>query len=647
MRTRFSWFALPAVLLIPIACSGSNSAPTAPLATPKAMQDTPAASSTSIRIVVPRYGPAVAARKRRPAYVSPSTQSIGVTVSPASAAVQTPAYTNITSTSCTQNTVAITCNVDAPIYATQQGQTVSIGVTTYDAPNGAGNLLSSGTVMTIIQPGVANNISLSLIGKVASLVAFFVEPIDDVPQTLGETLLIVQALDADGNVIVSSTGEPLDRPITISSTDTSGEVGFPSDSSSSSVAPTMTLTNLSGLYQDGIPIEAYVGPISGGPFPGVTGPTTFTVSAPGIASVTASLLLAAPTTPASSAVTANQYAWKVQGGTGFENFAASSNGAIWTIASLTSSDADEFVKVASNGDQQITSVPQNDLVTNSAPGLSGDEWALASTGPIDGANGSPLSATDAGLLHVDTNGNLTTIPIVDPPNAPGSLTPIEFLAEGGLGTNGFSPAALFDVNGIAVAPDGTVWFTDYVNGALWHYNGAAFSIFPIPGPSYGQNGINSMSVVVHPNGKVYFVEQAARAVGVFNPATSSFSQIPLPYYGTSYTNLVVGADGNLWLAQNGPGELYRINLNGSVNAYTIGYDFIGELGVASDGIWMSTADPKLVNTSICAIKSSYGGALSFYEIPNALYVNALTVASDGRVWLDTMTPPGAFAVFTP
>jgi len=97
-------------------------------------------------------------------------------------------------------------------------------VNLYDATNGTGSLLSTGTLTQTIVAGQANSVNVTFNGVVASLAVAIANVVS--PGTAGSVGVTVNALDADGNTIVgpgvyvNSSGTPV--TIALTNSDTSG-----------------------------------------------------------------------------------------------------------------------------------------------------------------------------------------------------------------------------------------------------------------------------------------------------------------------------------------------------------------------------------------------------------------------------------------
>jgi len=150
---------------------------------------------------------------RGPRYISPATQSLGISITGTNGTPNPtgiPAYVNLTptSTGCSSSLASTVCTAVLPLPA----GTYDASLSTYDQTGGAGNLLSHAqNVPFTIVAGTANAISLTLGGIPASIVALPFAPGYLRGGTGGLTIygpasqkLVVEALDADGNVIAGA-----------------------------------------------------------------------------------------------------------------------------------------------------------------------------------------------------------------------------------------------------------------------------------------------------------------------------------------------------------------------------------------------------------------------------------------------------------
>jgi photosystem II stability/assembly factor-like uncharacterized protein len=204
---------VPALLLasclIVVGCSGKV-IPATPSAAQPVSSGAPSGlgANVTVKLVFPSSS---RTSRRRPAFVSPSTQSvlIKVTAANATAPLVDQAY-GCTSASCT-----IELSIAPGV--------VTLGFALYDEPNGQGNLLGSAVASATIQPGVANSLNIAMNGIPAKLVVSTLQ--EQIYRGLAENVpLSVSAYDADGNLIAGSV--PYSAPIALSLSDTSNSTSL-------------------------------------------------------------------------------------------------------------------------------------------------------------------------------------------------------------------------------------------------------------------------------------------------------------------------------------------------------------------------------------------------------------------------------------
>ena len=332
----------------------------------------------SFNIVVPT---ATGAHARRvPNYVSASTKSATIAVGGA-----TPTTVNCTA--------VCSGTVSAPVGSD------TFTVNLYDASNGAGNLLSTGTLTQTIVAGQANTVNVTFNGVVASLALSFASP-TVTPGTAGSVGVTVNALDADGNVIVgpgvyvNASGNAV--TIALSNSDSSG---------SSSLTQTSVTQPTSGIKLN------YTAAFDANP--------TITANATGFTAATATLRFPAPTITALSAAT----------GAAGNTLSETLTGANFVNGSTTVA-ADANVTVNSVTITSATSLTASFVIAGSATFGSQNVTVTTNNG-----------ASNAYSLDIAANGIVVTVPTDAIPGAPP-----------GTGTGSSSP---YDLRGAILAANAT------------------------------------------------------------------------------------------------------------------------------------------------------------------------------------------------
>jgi hypothetical protein len=135
---------------------------------------------------------------KRPAYVSPSTQSVSFALTDFNGNPQasTPVVVDLSGGNCSGSPVVCTATSSEPVGVD------TFKVSLYDTTDGTGTPLSTNaSVVTSVTQAGPNNISVTLNGVVASIM-FFPETYDAVNGTASAGAVGLYALDADSNIII-------------------------------------------------------------------------------------------------------------------------------------------------------------------------------------------------------------------------------------------------------------------------------------------------------------------------------------------------------------------------------------------------------------------------------------------------------------
>ncbi len=245
---------------VTLAACGGGSGSSIPTVTQPAAPSGPTTQQSvpvHFTIVVPTPAPSTG---RAPAYVSPSTQSVALGVTPQSGGTATNATVNCTTT--------CSGTINAPVGS----DTFSANL--YDAQNASGNLLSTGSLTQTIVANQANTVNATFNGVVKSI-AVSLATTHVTPGTAGSVGVTLKALDADGNTIVgpgsyvNASGTPL--TITLADSDASGHSSL---SQTSVTAPTTGITlNYDASFAANPTITASASGLTSSVTPAITFPT--------------------------------------------------------------------------------------------------------------------------------------------------------------------------------------------------------------------------------------------------------------------------------------------------------------------------------------------------------------------------------------
>src|SRR5580658_3582201 len=124
------------------------------------------------------------------------------------------------------------------------------------------------------------------------------------------------------------------------------------------------------------------------------------------------------------------------------------------------------------------------------------------------------------------------------------------------------PAAGARPRRIALAPDGTVYYTDFARGYLGHfdpYGGSLLKEWSSPGGSQSE----PYGIAITNDGEVWYSESGMRPNTLirFDSKSESFSTKPIPSGGGVVRNMVATPGGQLYLACSGVNKVAVVNLN--------------------------------------------------------------------------------------
>jgi virginiamycin B lyase len=470
---------------------------------------------------------------RRPQYVG-SALSIGVTINGG-----IPQYLNAPVTTMAMN---------APVGSD------TFSFTTYDEPNGGGNVLGTASLSKQIVLGTTNTISAVLNGVVASYALTIANPNPPAGVAVTEQLSL-NAFDADGNLI-AGTASNYAQSFTLSISDP---------------ANTGQLT----LSRTSIPSRG----------------TIVTVHYAGGTLLNASVVATAPGLPTTSAVFAPKptvYEYSVTAGVQPQWIAAGSDGNMWFTEA---GSANAVAKITLNG---ATITPYTIPTANAYPSgiVSGSDGRLWFTETISSKIGA-----------VTTSGTFTERPTLFASDGPFLLVDrgdgnIWYTGNAGdhigyqgitSGTSGETtiPTANSDPYGIAEGPDLNLYFSESAPGV--DKIGRLNNLFGVTGELHLTAGSTPEGVVRGPDGNIWIAESGTSKIARLSPNSFSVTaEFPTVSPNAFPRDIRVGQDGALWFTESGLSRIGRVTTGGVASEYAIPTVNAGleGLGVAPDGsIW--------------------------------------------------------------
>lgn len=209
------------------------------------------------------------------------------------------------------------------------------------------------------------------------------------------------------------------------------------------------------------------------------------------------------------------------------------------------------------------------------------------------------------------------------------------------------------MNGVALGPDGNVWFVDYSGNIDRITPAGVISVFPTLPPQFSLSGPNQ--IVAGPDGAMWFTETECCFSGLsIGRMTTSGAVTHMRYTSNSLQPIAIakGPDGNLWILETNKSRVAKMTTSGAVTEYLVPTDGL-EMG---DKI-VAGADGNLWFTE------SYGTGKIGRITPAGVFTEfttgitgsprGITAGSDGNIWfteylgnkIGRITPAGVVTEF--
>jgi streptogramin lyase len=403
-------------------------------------------------------------------------------------------------------------------------------IVAYDGVNGSGNVLASGELHAILQPGVAAVLHVALTGRAASLSIALENPYPPAGTPVTQRVEIT-LLDADGNTIVGSYASSA----RLLDSDTSGATRLSTTTVSSSQQRVELVYNGATLSQ-----------------------ATITASAARVSRVHADLVpiptvveqLPAPTVHGLPEV--------------FADLCIGPDGNLW----ITGSSIGSIEKLSADGKFVVYPIARETGPAGISTGSDGNLW---------------FAETNAGAIaKMTTSGHVTTYPVPTGPSQssqPSWTTPgpdgrtwfvdqgidvAGAITSGGTITEYPLPKQSFPQQ-LVTGPDGNLWITDIGLNAVDVVStaGKIVAIHPLK-----KAGADPWGIAVGPDKNLWIAEYGANAIGRMTP-NGALEEFTVPTSLGGPLNVTAGPDGNVWFAETGggiavAGKIGYISTDGSV-----------------------------------------------------------------------------------
>jgi streptogramin lyase len=185
--------------------------------------------------------------------------------------------------------------------------------------------------------------------------------------------------------------------------------------------------------------------------------------------------------------------------------------------------------------------------------------------------------------------------------------------------------------GIAVGPDGNLWFTENNGHKIGRINPTTGAVTEY---STGITSTSVWGITAGPDGNLWFTEHLSDRIGKLNPTTGAVTEYSSGITtGSQPYGITAGPDGNLWFTENNTSRIGKINpTTGVVTEYSSGIS-------ANAGLRGITAGPDgnlwFTETSISRIGKINPATGVVTEYSSGITAGALihiTAGADGNLW---------------
>jgi hypothetical protein len=596
---RTAGYALAAAVLI--GCGGAGSA--VPPMRAASQQGAAKTVGVQFTIALPGAGGAASAARRRIRYVSASTKSATVAVTPAGGTASAPAVITCTPAACSGT-------VQAPVGSD------TFAVKLFDATNGTGNLLSTGTLVQTIVLDAANHVNVTFDGVVHAL-ALVLSPSAVTAGTPSTVDVAVDALDADGNTIVGpgtyvdANGNPL--TISLADSDTSGATHLSTMNLTAPPATPVTLSyNGAAIPCITISANATAIPAAHAILPAAGPPTLYVAGTPaGSSTATVVRAISNPATSPSVARTISGASTDLNAGINGLGTDACAN-LLATTASQTAALQLLVFSATANG--------------NVAPMRTFGDPNNQDPGPVTVDAAGDVTTAYIGSFYNDFQS--AAIESFSP-TASGAVAPTRTVTAFG------NPAG-----GVVYDPSGAIWASQAAGNAIYVIPPGATKLSIEPtlvgnvGDEIDVDGGQQPQTTVDAAGNIYFTSSVATLI--FNTSSNTYVTMWTLQFGPQSNgypapirSIISAADGNTPPNQ----EVYALGTDATGNLYILGPGS----GTPGNAIYQYAAPPSTSATPVA----------TYHPSPSP---DLIAVAPDGTIYgaaLDLDTGFNEIARFAP
>jgi streptogramin lyase len=179
---------------------------------------------------------------------------------------------------------------------------------------------------------------------------------------------------------------------------------------------------------------------------------------------------------------------------------------------------------------------------------------------------------------------------------------------------------------IALAPDGTVWFTEGSGNRIGRMNpdGGGLVEYPLP-----RADSSPRIIALGADGNMWFSEHTGNRIGRITPR-GELAEFPIPTPNSQPRAIALGADGNIWFGMFAGGKIGRVTPDGTITEFEIPTPNSGPRALAAgpDGdIWFSEYRASKIG------RITPAGVVTEFPLPRANSgPGDITAGADGNLW---------------
>jgi len=190
-------------------------------------------------------------------------------------------------------------------------------------------------------------------------------------------------------------------------------------------------------------------------------------------------------------------------------------------------------------------------------------------------------------------------------------------------------------SGIDIAPrasgtlaGGTLWFTEISKIGKISTSTGHVTELPLPSGDFADGGI-----AMGPDGDMWFTDHHSNSIGRITP-TGTVTEYLLPTAGADPLDIVAGPDGNLWFV-GGSFEVGKITTAGVITEYPGGQYFQQAIAAGPDG--------NLYASTLYGVERiTTQGVITSYTSPTTIVWGDIVLGPDKQMWLTNMDPNRPF-----